>query len=233
MLTSLIYLIGIGKRINRARENGDIAEEKRQIRRAESRWIDKFFTRYNITVVVEGEENLIAGPFLAVSNHQSYSDIPILMKALGNEAVGFVARADLQKLPLYGKWIARVRSIFIQRTDSRQALRTYKEGEELLRQGFSLAIFPEGTRSRGKNMAEFMRGTLRMAKQTGVPILPITISGAHKIFEDEGYLQSASVKVCIHKPINTYGWDRKDEENAKMEIEDIIRRKLLEYQTEI
>ena len=97
---------------------------------------------------VYGEENIPSeGPVCYVSNHQGYCDIPCYFTALRKIQFGFVAKDDLEKVPKYGDWIKRVRSSMIKRGDPRASLKAILEGIEYIEQGFSMLIFPEGTRA--------------------------------------------------------------------------------------
>src|SRR5690606_26880627 len=107
------------------------------------------------------------------------------------------------KIPGFGNWIKDVRSVFIEREDARASLRAIEEGIGLIRQGFSLVIFPEGTRSRSDQMGEFKKGSLRLATRAGVPVVPVTLDGTYRAFEESGRIRPAAIKVTIHKAIET------------------------------
>ena len=129
----------------------------------------------------------------------------------------------MAKLPSYGEWIIDIRSVFIEREDARASLRAIEEGINFLKQGFSLVIFPEGTRSRGGEMGEFKKGSLRLATKIGIPIVPVTIDGTYKAYEEKGYVQPATVSFKIHKAIETEGMNRKEAAELPAKVEQIIR----------
>jgi 1-acyl-sn-glycerol-3-phosphate acyltransferase len=77
---------------------------------------------------------------------------------------------------------------------------------EYLKKGYSMVIFPEGTRSRGKTMGEFKAGSLRIAIKANVPIVPVTINGSYKLMEERGFIiKPAEVEIVISEPIETAG----------------------------
>lgn len=215
--------------IHKYREEGDLEAERREICRAESTWGRRLVEKVGVDVRVEGRENIPEGPVVFVANHQSYTDIAIFTYAVPDKQFGFVAKENLRRLPLFGQWIADVRSVFIKRDDPRESLRAIERGIDLLKQGFSLGIFPEGRRSRGPEMAEFKKGSLRLAVKPEVPVVPVTISGSYKCFEEPGAPTPARVYVCIHPPIETAGLSKREASELGEKVEKIVRDKLLEY----
>jgi 1-acyl-sn-glycerol-3-phosphate acyltransferase len=164
-----------------------------------------------------------------VSNHQGNVDIATFMAAVTMKQHGFVAKSELERIPYFGKWIPRIRSLMIERDDPRSTLRAFKEGEEWLRQGFSLVIFPEGTRSRSDEMGEFKRGGLRMATQTGLPVVPVSLSGSWRLFEEKGYPQPWTVRFYVHEPISTMGLSKNEIAEMNDRVESVIRAKVDEW----
>ena len=142
-----------------------------------------------------------------------------------------MAKEELFKIPLYGKWIARIRSVFIERDDPKASLKAIKEGISYIEDGFSLAIFPEGTRSKGPVPGPFQKGALKLATKPGVPIIPVSLNGSYKMFEEKGYLTSANIDIIIHEPIETKGLSRQEEKALSDKVEKTVTegvRKLAE-----
>lgn len=143
--------------------------------------------------------------------------------SIPDKQIGFVAKIELAKLPAFGQWISDIRSVFIQRDDARASLRAIEEGVELLAKGFSLVIFPEGTRSRSATPGEFKKGSLRLATKAEVPVVPVTLNGTFKAFEEKGYIQPANVDFTIHPAIYTRGLPKKEAGELADKVEKIIR----------
>jgi 1-acyl-sn-glycerol-3-phosphate acyltransferase len=233
-LTSLIkayyalkYLTEHKKEIEQARAAGDIEREKQAILEATTTWGKKLAALFGATITVYGKENLPKkGPVLYISNHQAAADIVVLCAALDSIQFSFITKAELAKVPLYGKWIDRVRAIFLMREDPRSSLQSIKNGIEYLEMGFSLLVFPEGTRSRGIKMGEFKPGAFKLATKPGVPIVPVTINGTYRTYEDTGIMTGAPVQVMLHPAIATKGLTRDQERDLPDQVKAVIQEGL-------
>ena len=147
------------KAIEKARAEGDVKTEQAEILKACQIWSNHIVERMQVDIRVIHEENLPKhGPVVFIANHQSYADILTFLYIVKNHQVAFIAKDALEKIPFFGKWVERIRGIYIHRGDARASLATINEGVEYLKQGFSLVIFPEGTRSRSSEMGEFKPG---------------------------------------------------------------------------
>ena len=181
---SVIRLNKYNGRINALREKGDLEGERALIADMEKEWIQGLERTYDMHFDVTGRENIPEGPCVFIANHQAYCDIMAVLKALEGKQVGFIAKDEFIKTPILGAWILKIRGLFIKRGDARESLKTIQEGVELLQQGFSLVIFPEGKRSCGEGLDEFKPGSFKLATKAKVPVVPITINGTFKMYEE-------------------------------------------------
>ena len=219
----LKYFNRFKKPLEEARRAGNDAEEQRLILEATSTWGPMILDMFGCNLNVEGLENLPEkGPVVLVGNHQGYADIAACFAAFTKFQFGFVAKEELAKLPLYGAWMSRIRSIFITRDDPRASLETIKEGVDLLKRGFSLVIFPEGTRAKCSTPGPFMKGSLKLATKAGVPIIPFSLDGTYKMYEETGLIKPADINIIIHEPIPTAGISRAEEKELGDRIEAIV-----------
>ncbi|MBQ9931701.1 MAG: 1-acyl-sn-glycerol-3-phosphate acyltransferase [Firmicutes bacterium] len=203
-------------------------EEIEELRKVIHIWGSAVTKKAGIKVKVQGLENIPEGPVVFVSNHQGNFDIPIFFTAIPTHQHAFVAKASLLKIPIFGKWIRDIRSVFIERDDARASLKAIQEGVDMLKKGFSLAIFPEGTRARSSNMAEFKKGSLRLATKAGVPVVPVTLNGSYRGFEEKGYVRPCEVDFYIHPAIETASLSKLEANDLAATVETIIRTKLEE-----
>jgi 1-acyl-sn-glycerol-3-phosphate acyltransferase len=115
-----------------------------------------------------------------------------------------------------------MKCVFMDRNDIRQSVQAINEGVDLLKQGYSMVIFPEGTRSKGETMGEFKQGSFKLATKAGVPIVPVAIKGSYKMMEEKGFIRPASVEVIISKPISTEGLTREELQQLPDRVKEII-----------
>lgn len=177
--------------------------DKRIWRDAEN-WAKYIVRSTGSEVEVVGAENAISDrPVLVVSNHQGFFDIPILMGNMGFP-IGFIAKTDLQKFPFLSDWMELIHCLFMDRDDMKQSLKVITEGIKQIKNGQSMVIFPEGTRSKGGPVADFHAGSFKLATKSKAPIIPVTIDGSYKIMEEGlGNINKTKVRLTIHPPIYT------------------------------
>lgn len=135
-----------------------------------------------------------------ISNHQSLFDIPVLMGWLGRP-VGFIAKKELEKIPVLNGWIKAIHSAFIDRSSARKAIDSLNQAAEEIKLGHAIVIFPEGSRSKNGQINEFKTGSLRLAFNSNAIIQPITIIGTRMIFEANRKIRSSKLIIKIHPPI--------------------------------
>lgn len=178
------------------------------------------------TVNVHGLENIPKGPVLFVSNHQSNMDIAIICGFI-DKPKGFIAKKELKKLPLINKWITLAGSIYLDRENPRKSMEGILEGIKTLKNGHSLVVFPEGTRSRGDKMGEFKSGSFKLATKSKVPIVPLTIDGTYRVMEANKILiKPSNINFYVHKPIYTDKLSKEEITKLPETVEHIIRSKL-------
>jgi len=97
------------------------------------------------------------------------------------------------------------------------------EAVENVKNGHSMFIFPEGTRSKNGEIGEFKKGSMRLAVKSEAPIVPITIEGARKIFEENNCrFRAAEVTLTIGKPISTKGLTKEEQDNLAGYVREVI-----------
>ena len=146
---------------------------------------------------VEGRENVPEkGAIIVAPNHKSYWDPPMIGVAFKTRIVHFMAKEELFKNPVFG-WVIRQLGTFPVRrgVTDRAAIR---QAVKVLKDGYPLGIFPEGTRIRREGLGKFHSGMASLALMTGTPILPVAIVGSMHMPK-----WSAHPAVLIGKPIRS------------------------------
>ena len=142
-------------------------------------------------------------PVVFVSNHQGNFDIAVFLASMPIPH-GYVAKIEILKVPLIRDWMKNMRCVFIDRKSIRQTAGALLEGIKTLKEGHSLVLFPEGTRSKSGQMGEFKPASFKLATKAGVPIVPVSINGTYKILEaNKGLIKPTDVYVKVHSAIST------------------------------
>lgn len=139
-----------------------------------------------IHITVKGLENIPKDQaVLYVGNHRSYFDI-VIGYTLVPDRTGFVAKKEMEKIPLLSSWMGLVNCLFLDRKNIKEGLKTILTGIEKVKSGISIWIFPEGTRNRNENYLEllpFKEGSLKIAEKSGCPVVPVAITGTAEVLE--------------------------------------------------
>ncbi|HTK42044.1 MAG TPA: lysophospholipid acyltransferase family protein [Gemmatimonadales bacterium] len=162
-------------------------------------------------------------PYVVVSNHESFADI-LLISHLPWE-MKWLSKAELFKVPVLG-WLMRLAGdIPVRRGEGRSAVEALQRCRTVLKQRVSVMIFPEGTRSPTADMLPFKDGAFRLAIDTGVPILPLAVSGTGTALPKHGFLFGrAKAEVRVLEPIETAGLTVKDVHALR----ERVRKRILE-----
>lgn len=178
-----------------------------------------------VKVIVNGRENIDSrGPYILASNHQSWFDI---FAALSDIPIYFswLAKEELFRIPVLGRAMYSAGYIPIDRSDHRKALLSMNRAAEAVRNGTSIFIFPEGTRSPDGVMMEFKKGGFVLAAKSQQPIVPISISGSYRILpKNSKTIHPGPIRITIGKPIMppTSGTDAKSRDLLLKLVRDAI-----------
>jgi 1-acyl-sn-glycerol-3-phosphate acyltransferase len=138
-----------------------------------------------------------------IANHQSYLDIPALFSSLPVQ-FRILAKRVLFYVPFMGWFLWRAGHIPIDRDNARAALANVNRAVDKLKSGYSIVVFPEGTRSEEGKLQEFKSGGFKIAVKAGVPIVPVTIIGTHRVLrKDSLVFHPGQVKIIVDAPIDS------------------------------
>lgn len=172
-----------------------------------------------ISIEASGEQHLWSHrPAVFIFNHQSAVDALVMVKLLRRDLTG-VAKKEIADIPLLGQFFRLADVAFVERGNTGQARAALEPAVRKLREGVSLAMSPEGTRTVTPRLGRFKKGAFHVAMQAGVPIVPVVIRNAGEImWKGARTLRSGTVQVVVHEPIATDGWtvDELDERVAKV-----------------
>jgi 1-acyl-sn-glycerol-3-phosphate acyltransferase len=146
--------------------------------------------------------------YVFASNHQSTYDIPVLFWTMPHQ-LRIIAKASLGSFPFLGWHLRRAGHLLVDRDNPGAGV--LKKMRRMIGQGASLIVFPEGTRSRTGRVARFKGGVFLLAIESGLPIVPISVSGSrHVMLKGRLMTEPGDVDVTVHEPIPTVGLTRED-----------------------
>jgi putative phosphoserine phosphatase/1-acylglycerol-3-phosphate O-acyltransferase len=170
---------------------------------------------------VHGAEHLWSHrPAVFVFNHQSSLDVAVIGSLIRRDLTG-VAKKEAARDPRFAPigYVADI--VYIDRSDSRQARAALEPAVDRLRQGTSIAMAPEGTRSATPRLGRFKKGAFHLARQAGVPIVPIVIRNAGDLmWRGSLVIRPGTIDVAVLEPIPTDGWEAREVGAHVKEIRD-------------
>jgi 1-acyl-sn-glycerol-3-phosphate acyltransferase len=168
-----------------------------------------------------------AGPVIFASNHESVLDIWVIFVVI-QRSFRFIAKQELFRLPIFG-WYMRVGGhIPVDRSNHQRAVASLAQAGEAVRAGTSIVVFPEGTRSRTGRIQPFKKGPFVVAKQAGVPIVPIAISGSGAVTPSKHIeVHPGPIRVAVGDPVDPAAFADKEALLAE------VRRRIVELHRSI
>jgi 1-acyl-sn-glycerol-3-phosphate acyltransferase len=164
---------------------------------------------------------------LYVSNHRSYFDILIGYTTVPN-LTGFVAKKELNKIPFIRVWMRYLNCLFLDRDNIKEGMKTILAGIDLIHNGYSVFISPEGTRNHNKEMLPFKEGSLKMAEKSGCAIIPVAISNTDNLLENHmPWIKKGHVVIEYGKPVYPKDLDKETRKFLGSYVQNIIREMLL------
>jgi 1-acyl-sn-glycerol-3-phosphate acyltransferase len=188
------------------------------------KWASGILYAVGVKVEPHFEAPLPEGPCIFVCNHQSAIDILALFGALPRRFV-FVAKKSVFSYPFIGWHIAVQGYIKVDRSNRESAIRSLEIAGERIRNGVSVCVFAEGTRSKDGSILPFKKGPFMMALQAGVPIVPVAIEGALQVAPKRTwYVCPNTVRVLIGPQISTAGLTEANRDDLMRDVRSTVIR---------
>ena len=182
-----------------------------------------------VKVTVKGRENLPEPDegVVYISNHLGIFDVVSLYPLLPGRA-GFIAKKEIKTWPLIGWWLIVLNCLFLDRQNTRNALKTILKGIENVENGISMVIFPEGTRSRvDGDLLPFHDGSFKLATKPKARIIPVAITNSAAVFENHlPWIKSAEIVIEFLKPIETASLSRDELKALPSSVHDLIQERV-------
>lgn len=198
MLTSWTVGAGLGL-LNRSRKDA--------VNLSVSLGSDVALSLAGVHLDVRGAEHLWSQrPAVFIFNHQSWLDGLIVMRLLREDITG-VAKAEVARQPVIGQFGRLMGMAFVERGGKGDPRKALQPAVDKLHEGMSVAIAPEGTRSTTPRVGRFKKGAFHLARQAGVPIVPIVLRNAGELmWRGSKVIRPGTVDVRVLPPIDVASW---------------------------
>ncbi|BCR21485.1 lysophospholipid acyltransferase family protein [Borrelia sp. HM] len=161
-----------------------------------------------------------------MANHIASMDLLFLMLVFKKPFI-IVVKSSLLSIPLVNFMLISMGVIFVSRGNIKSSALAQKRAMDAIEKGWSIGIFPEGTRNRGGKTRNFKRGSVNLALRTNSPIIPVTLLNTEKFFIKNFILNSGlSIYVHVHFPINISSLTNYEIDNLHVIVRDRIVKKL-------
>ena len=162
-------------------------------------YVDALIAIFKAKIHTEGlEKTPRDGRFLLVCNHQHMADVGILISKFKKSKIAFISKQENRNMPVIGKFMHMTSSQTLDREDDRQALRVILKCIQLVKdQVVSVAVFPEGTRSKDGKVHPFRNGAFKIAQKANVPIVVCTVNGTSELFHNLKKLKTTPIHLHL------------------------------------
>ena len=180
-------------------------------------------------VIIKGKENIPDDTaVLFVSNHRGFFDIVVGYCQVKGPC-SFIAKKELEKIPLLSSYMDALHCLFLDRENPREGLKTILTAIDLAKNGHSIWVCPEGTRSKTKEMLPFHEGSLKIASKANCPIIPVAITGTDDVLENHfPFIRPTKVTITFGKPIIANTLPRPEQKALGNYTQNIIKNMLEE-----
>lgn len=176
-----------------------------------------------VSTTVIGLENIPDDePVLFIGNHNSYFDI-VISYVYMKRCTGFVSKKEMNKFLFVRRWMRNLYCLFLDRKNMKEGLKTILQGIEYIKNGISIAIFPEGTRAQGKGMLPFHAGSFKFADKTNCKIIPMVQNNTEAVMENQfPKIRKTHTVLEFGKPIDITTFSKEDRKSISTYTQNII-----------
>jgi putative phosphoserine phosphatase/1-acylglycerol-3-phosphate O-acyltransferase len=165
----------------------------------------------NIKIEVTGRQHTAGRPAVFFINHQSTLIDALVTSNVVQRGFTVVAKAEVKQIPVLGQLLSMADIAFVDRSNTSKAISAMQPAVDKLRAGVSIVLAPEGTRSLSPRVGVFKKGGFHLARDAGVPIVPIVIRNAGEImWRNARVVQEGTIEVVVHEPLPTANWTKAD-----------------------
>jgi 1-acyl-sn-glycerol-3-phosphate acyltransferase len=170
-------------------------------------WVGTSFAYYGVRmagvkVEIRGLDELPRRNYIFMSNHVSNLDPPVFIPRLPGRC-SVLVKSELFRIPILGTAMKMAELVPVERSNRESAIESVRAAAEVMRHGLNMVIFPEGTRSVDGRLLPFKKGPFHLAKETGVPVVPVTILGTAECWPKGTWaMKPGTATLVFHSPID-------------------------------
>jgi 1-acyl-sn-glycerol-3-phosphate acyltransferase len=173
-------------------------------------WTRSILRITGVKLVMHNPERMVENEgHVYIANHVSWYDIFALASVIPRYT--WIAKAELRKLPLFGRAAQAAGIVFIDRDNKKAAFESYKSAADDVKRGRSVIIHPEGTRGRDYHLRPFKKGPFVLAIASGASVIPTIVYGTREIMPKGSFrIRSGTVHIHFLEPVPTVGYTYED-----------------------
>lgn len=173
-------------------------------------WLNPMVDMAGVNFVATGVEKIPRNePIIYTPNHAGAFDIPAIVLTAPKPPI-FMAKKELGQIPVLKNWMDAVDCVFVDRSNKSSAHSSLQQAIDAVKDGRSIVVFPEGTRSKTGELGEFRGGAMKIAMETGAKVVPVLIEGTRDRLEQTGNVTAGTVYVTYLDPVETKGLTKED-----------------------
>lgn len=186
-------------------------------------WLNPMVDMAGVKFEATGVEKIPQNePIIFTPNHAGAFDIPAIVLTAPKPPI-FMAKKELGKIPVLKNWMDAVDCVFVDRNNKNSAHSSLQQAIDAVKDGRSIVVFPEGTRSKTGELGEFRGGAMKIAMETGAKVVPVLLEGTRDRLEATGNVTAGTVYVTYLDPIETNGLTKEDFFKMPAEIKGLIQ----------
>ncbi|MBO5064570.1 MAG: 1-acyl-sn-glycerol-3-phosphate acyltransferase [Clostridia bacterium] len=222
-LSSLLKLNPELKKAKALKEEGDWRKYKSFVDGCLCGWLNPLIAKAGVNFNVYGKENIPENePIIYTPNHAGIFDIPSIILNAPEPPI-FIAKKELKSVPVLSDWMYVLDCVFVDRNNKNSARSSLHEAIEMVKNGRSVVVFPEGTRSKDGTLGEFKGGAMKIAMETGAKVVPVLLRGTRERLEEKGEIVPGEIDVVFLPYIKTKGLSREDFFSMPEKIRQLIK----------
>ncbi len=221
-ITSLIKCNPALRQAKKLKEKGTWEEYKSFVDKKLYDWLNPLIDFAGVTFAVKGKEKIPQNePIIYTPNHSGAFDIPAIILNTPQPPI-FIAKKELRSLPLIKDWMDVMDCVFVDRNNKDKARSSLHDAIEMVKNGRSIVVFPEGTRSKTGELGVFKGGAMKIAMETGAKVVPVLLEGTRECLEETGNITAGEISVTFLDPIDTRGLTEEEFFKMPEQIRELI-----------